>query len=99
MNDQRAADTLYLAARCIEGIASLHAAPDLYPEEVSLRLAQYAACARGEAVPEVAFDPVAITLCAVAATLAAHPEARAAWDAWVGAAAGDQPPNDVSRAA
>ena len=86
MNDHHAVETLFLAARCIEAIASLHSAEDLYPEERALRLAQYASCARGAPCPEVAFDPVAIALRTVAASVAAQPDARALWSACVDAA-------------
>jgi hypothetical protein len=67
-------------ARCLAEIAALRDARDIGPEEVSLRLEQYAACARGERCPELEFHPVARALTAVATRLARRRRARDAWE-------------------
>lgn len=75
-------------AGCLAEIVALRDAHDLGPEELSLRLAQYAACARGERCPEVEFHPVARALVEVATRLSGRRRARAAWERRVQAAIG-----------
>lgn len=74
--------TLLLGASmdlCLDAFASLASADDLAPEELALRLSQYAECARGLPCPEVAFDPTARHLWAIESALRGRPEDLAAW--------------------
>ncbi|MFO0603408.1 MAG: terpene synthase family protein [Polyangiales bacterium] len=59
--------------------------PELAAEEGRLRVAQYAAVARGESLPEVAFDPIARALTALRQRLAEHDRAGDLVDAWADA--------------
>ncbi len=59
--------------------------PELAPEEGRLRVAQYAAVARGESLPEVAFDPIANALTDLRRRLAGHDRAGDLVDAWADA--------------
>lgn len=94
MRRPRSVDTAHLAAACLDEIAAVRDARDLAPEEVALRLAQYAACARGDACPEVAFHPVARALWSVARAVSARPAARASWEARVREAVAGRAAND-----
>ncbi len=65
---------------CLDAIAEVAAADDLEPDEIALRLAQYADGARGDSCPEAAFDPVYLALRRVASRLQTAPEcARERW--------------------
>lgn len=64
---------------CLDAFAALAAADDLAPDEIALRLAQYAECVRGLPCPEVAFDPTAVHLRAIEGALRDLPEDLAAW--------------------
>lgn len=59
--------------------------PELAAEEGRLRVAQYAAVARGESLPEVAFDPIARALTELRRRLAEHDRAGDLVDAWADA--------------
>ena len=74
--------TLILSAsmdQCLAAVAELAADGGLTPEETSLRLAQFLACAEGEGCPEVAFDPTAMRLRAIDRALQGRRGAREEW--------------------
>jgi|JI8StandDraft_1071087.scaffolds.fasta_scaffold145170_2 hypothetical protein len=73
-------------ADCLRCVAELAQSEDLSPEEIELRLAQYAESAQGHWCPEAAFDPLAGRLRAIARLVSAYPSARADWNCRVAAA-------------
>jgi hypothetical protein len=75
-------------SRCLAAMRELAAEQDIDAGARALRLSQYAQCAAGHYCPEVAFDPVAIELRAIAARLEAErvfPALVATWRALVAA--------------
>ena len=64
---------------CLAKVAELLQEEDIEDEQLALRMQQYAACASGTYCPEVAFDPVARGLRAIAMRY----QGSAAFAAWV----------------
>lgn len=67
----------------LAAIDEIARADDLATHEKSLRLSQLSACARGLPCPELAFDPTALRLRAIADALRDRPVERDAWNARV----------------
>lgn len=66
---------------CLHTLSSFAQSNDLDPELIALRASQFAECARGRLPPEVAFDPTAIRVRALASRVAAA--STRAYDDWL----------------